>query len=126
MKRIIVAAFIMMLAACGTPTSETETTDAPRTTEAPKPQPTKPQADAQAQLACDHFRNVADDIAAGVLTEEQITTKLQEVYGTGRRSESPGIAQASQSVVAAWNRRDFDALLTTSKKLLGACEKLGH
>jgi hypothetical protein len=32
-----------------------------------RPEPTKPQADASAQLACDHFRNVADDISSGVL-----------------------------------------------------------
>jgi hypothetical protein len=126
MKRIIIALALCGLAACSAPTSktETETTDAPRTTA--KPQPTKPQADAQAQLACDHFRNVADDIVNGVLTTEQVTKKLQEVYGTGRRSEARGIPEASRDLLAAWNRADVDALGTASKELSSACRRVGH
>lgn len=102
---------------------------APRVTQAPaptKPEPTTPQGDGSAILACDHFANVADDIASGVLTPEQVTTKLGEVYGTAKRSETPGIAQASQDLLAAWNRADVDGIAASSKRLKNACAKVGH
>lgn len=91
-----------------------------------RPEPTKPQADASAQLACDHFRNVADDISSGVLTPEQVTTKLQEVYGTASRSDLSSIGRASQDLLAAWNRADVDGIAAATRRLSAACASVGH
>ena len=118
--------------ACGDGDGDSESASA--TTEArqettettSKPKATEPEADAQAQLACGHFRNVSGDIASGVLTPEQVTTKLQEVYGTARRSESPGVGVGAQKLLAAWNSGDLDGVRAGIKALDAACKRAGQ
>jgi hypothetical protein len=109
-----VLSVVLVSGACADTSTEMESAE-PRETSAAtettsKPKPTKPEADAQAQLACDHFRNVAGDIAAGVLTTEQVTTKFQEIYGTARRSEVPGVAEGAQELLSSWNTGDLDGV----------------
>jgi hypothetical protein len=107
--------------ASGTTEARQETTE---TTS--KPKATEPEADAQAQLACDDFRNVAGDIAAGVLTTEQVTTKFQEIYGTARRSEVPGVAEGAQELLSSWNTGDLDGVRSGNRHLDAACKRVGH
>jgi hypothetical protein len=55
--------------------------------------------DASAHLACQHFRDVADDAANGILSGFELRGKLQEVYGDARYSDSPGIASGAQRML---------------------------
>jgi hypothetical protein len=131
MRKWLVVLIVVLASACGDSSTDSESAE-PRATSAtskPKPtepEPTKPEADAQAQLACDHFRNVPGDIAAGVLTTEQVTTKFQEVYGTARRSETPGIAEGAQELLSSWNAGDLDGVRSGNKHLDAACKRVGH
>lgn len=62
--------------------------------------PTGSAGDASAQLACTHWRNVESDIRAGILTDAEIRTKIQEVYNDAQYSDTPGIAQGAQNLLA--------------------------
>jgi hypothetical protein len=57
-------------------------------------------SDASARLACEHFRNVAGDVTAGILTGPELREKLQEVHETARVSENEGIASGAQAMLA--------------------------
>lgn len=97
MKRLLLVA-LLLLAGCashfgggsgGTTTSGRNTSG------------TTSGGDAGANLACTHFRNVASDAANGLLTPEEVRTKLQEVYSDARVSSSPGIADGARRMLAA-------------------------
>jgi hypothetical protein len=126
----VLVAVVLVVGACGESFQEGyeqgRGQDATTTETTSKPKATKPEGDAQAQLACDHFRNVAGDIAAGVLTPEQVTKKFQEIYGTARRSETPGIADGAQELLSSWNAGDVDGVRSGNKNLDAACDRVGH
>lgn len=71
--------------------------------------------DASARMACTHFRNVLGDISDGVLTDEEIRRKAQEVDRDASASEWPGIASASRAFLAA---------MTSGGDSIGAASRL--
>lgn len=56
--------------------------------------------DASADLACTHFRNVARDYSDGLLTEDELRGKLQEVWNDARVSEHAAIVENSRRMLA--------------------------
>jgi hypothetical protein len=82
-------------------------------------------ADGAAQLACTHFRNVMGDLSKGILTNDELVTKMQEVYNDASISTDPGIPDGSQALLAAATADDptaFNAAITafgTSCSLVG-------
>lgn len=81
--------------------------------------------DAGAELACTHFRNVADDAAAGILTTSELRGKLQEVYEDASVSEETGIAAQAQRMLAAITEGDMDRFDSAVTAFSNACERLG-
>jgi hypothetical protein len=80
--------------------------------------------DAGAKLACTHFRNVAGDVSAGILTLPEVRDKLREVYDTARVSSAPGIATGAQEMLAAITAGDLDDLARDVRAFAGACNSL--
>lgn len=62
-----------------------------------------------ASLACRHFRNVVGDQAAGLLTVDELRTKLAEVR-SDTNIATPQIQAASTAMLAAVTAGDSDAL----------------
>ena len=78
--------------------------------------------DSSAFLACRHFRNVAADASAGILTDAELRTKLQEVYDDARLSEDRAIVEWGERMLAAVTRGDMDAFSTSVSAFGEACE----
>jgi len=98
------------------------------TTTTPAPSVSTPaavSADASAQLACGHFRNVMSDISSGLLTPGEVRTKTKEVYDTAYVSESAGIADSARSMLAAATADNGPAFVSAAADLMGACEAAG-
>ena len=53
-------------------------------------------------LACRHFRNVARDAADGILTGEELRSKLAEVERDARGSEDAAIARTARELLATF------------------------
>lgn len=84
------------------------------------------QADASAQLACSHFRNVVADEANGVLTDAELRNKLKEVYGDARYSSNAGIAGGARAMLAAVTQGDPAGLRRGLDAFGGACTRIGQ
>lgn len=80
-----------------TPTPEPTFTPTMEATEAEEPD----RSDTLSRAACEHWRNVLGDIQDGVLTDEEIRAKVQEVNADAQYSDAPGIADASRDLLAA-------------------------
>lgn len=90
----------------------------------PDPEPESgPDPDASAQLACQHFRNVAADADAGVLSDDELREKVLEVHETGQVSNEPGISDGTESLLRAVTQ-DLDVTVPVTN-LANACEDLG-
>jgi hypothetical protein len=115
-------------------TTNTGTTRAPATTETTEPpsaraldlEPTTTELDGSTVLACEHFRNVMGDVAAGLLSDAELREKTKQFYGTGQRSGSPQVRTASRQMLAAITAGDTDAYLAAAKRMGAACEKVGQ
>jgi hypothetical protein len=83
------------------------------------------EADASAQLACRHFRNVAADYSAGLLTMTELRGKLQEVNDDASVSQEPGIASSARGMLAAITAGDDAALATQVIAMSRACDQAG-
>jgi energy-converting hydrogenase Eha subunit E len=86
---------------------------------------TTPTADAGAQLGCDHFRNVMSDVAAGLLTDSELRTKIKQVYESAYVSTNTGIAPAATVMLAAVTAGDTNGLNSAIKDFGTACTDLG-
>ena len=82
-------------------------------------------ADAGAELACTHFRDVLSDATAGILTDSELRTKLGEVYSNARISENPGIARDSQAMLAAATQGDSASLQGAATSFSLDCAGVG-
>jgi hypothetical protein len=82
-------------------------------------------ADASAELACTHLRNVAKDAGKGILTDDEFRDKIKEVYETASVSEDPEIRQNSQELLAAATQGDVDSFTASAQGMLQACQRLG-
>lgn len=80
---------------------------------------------AGSQEACSHFRNVAADYSAGVLTLNELRDKLVEVRDRSD-SAAAGVRSASTSMLAAITSGDVDALSTAVKQMTVACQATGN
>jgi hypothetical protein len=108
------------LAACGGEDAA-RPQDSARTSEASAAP--EPEADASAQLACRHFRNVMGDF--DVLTVPELRAKLQEVHETASVSVEPGVAEHARGLLSAVTAEDGDAFLVEAQRLSDACAAAG-
>lgn len=87
---------------------------------------TKAREDAAAQLACGHFRNVANDAGAGILSDTEFRDKIKEVHETASVSDDPDIRLYSQELLAAVTQQDIDRFTTAATGFASACSRLGQ
>lgn len=73
--------------------------------------------------ACSHFRNVAADQRRGILTDEQLLTKMQEVAAAATTSE---IRQPADRAVRGLIAHDDLAAAAGVTALDRACTDAGH
>jgi len=103
MRRVAVVILMLALAAC------TEGDTAGRS---------------DSSLACDHFRNIAGDIADGVLTDSEIRSKLREVESNASIA-TPAIQSAARRMLAAATQGDTPGLTSAAQDMGAACEEEG-
>jgi hypothetical protein len=122
-KKLILAAVaaLIIISAIGATASGNKTTPSAASAAIT----TTPVADAPAQMGCDHFRNVMSDVAAGLLTDSELRTKIKEVYDSAYVSTNTGIAPAATAMLAAITAGDSNALTTAIKDFGTACTDLG-
>lgn len=101
------------LAGCASTSSSTSSNSTPR-------------ADASAQLACSHFRNVVADESSGVLTDAELRGKLKEVYNDARYSSNAGIPEGAQAMLAAVTQGDPAGLRQGLDDFSTACQRVGQ
>jgi hypothetical protein len=85
-----------------------------------------PDADASAELACAHFRDVVTDEANGVLTDAELRDKLKEVYDKARYSTNAGIPEGAQAMLAAVTQGDPAGLRQGLNAFSAACQRVGQ
>lgn len=112
MKRMLAVAVLAALTACGSSGGSGGTSGGAK-------------GDASADLACTHFRNVAGDAAAGILSFEELRGKLQEVYGSAKYSDTPGIADGAQRLLADVTAPDAVAFKSDLTAFTQACTDAG-
>lgn len=80
---------------------------------------------AGSRQACSHFRNVAGDYTAGVLTLTELRDKLIEVR---QRADiaTPRVQAAATAVLAAITSGDLDALRSAVIEMTAACVATGN
>jgi hypothetical protein len=81
--------------------------------------------DASARLACEHFRNIADDAAAGILADTEVRKKLQEVHDDARLSSTPEIASGAEAMLAAVTTGTGDNLTAAVRRFGASCSAIG-
>lgn len=77
--------------------------------------------DASADLACTHFQNIVSDYTDGILTRDELRTKMVEVESDARNSDTPGVALAAKEVLAGLTARDYDRAAEGVTRLTRAC-----
>lgn len=82
-------------------------------------------ADSGAQLACSHFRNVATDYNAGVLTASELRDKLKQVDDDAQISGEPGVATAARQLLAASTAGNENEMARQVTALNAACTAAG-
>lgn len=75
-------------------------------------------------LACDHFRNVRADFAAGILSTSELRQKLKEVYDNASIA-TDGVRSAAQQMLAAVTQDAGLALLDAMVDMDEACTAAG-
>lgn len=83
------------------------------------------EADPGAELACPHFRNVMADVNAGLYTDAELRTRLQEVHDDAEGSEVPGIAANAEQMVRGITQGDDKTLTAGVAEFSSACESVG-
>lgn len=99
------------------------TTGSAGTTSAPADTDREP--DASARAACQHFRNVMDDVAAGILTDAELREKAREVRNMASGSEEPGLAQAGTRLLAGMTTGTTEDLLEAAGDFDRECDQAG-
>jgi hypothetical protein len=84
--------------------------------------PVQKDGDGPAQFACSHYQNVSEEAAAGLLTDDEIRSKIREVYDTAKLSETPGIADSAERMLQAVTAMDAEALTRASEDFTSVCE----
>jgi hypothetical protein len=81
-------------------------------------------SDAGAELACTHFRNVAKDQADGLLTRDELRTKLKQVASDAQGATHQDINDQARAMVAAATSGDDEGLGSAVRAFDAACKKL--
>lgn len=76
-------------------------------------------------LACDHFRNVMGDVSKGLLSDEELRTKLKQVYDDSDIA-TPGVQSAAQAMLSADTNGDQQGVLAAAGDMDKACTAAGH
>lgn len=79
----------------------------------------------ESRLACDHFRNIAADVNAGVLTESELREKLKEVESDSLIA-TPAVRSASIRMLSTITQGETDAFGQAVRDMDAACESAGH
>jgi hypothetical protein len=87
---------------------------------------TKATEDAAAELACGHFRNIANDAGAGILSDAEFRDKMKEVYETASVSEDAEIRSNARELLAAVTQEDVNRFSTAVAGFASACSRLGQ
>lgn len=109
------------------PPDSPSTTTRPQTTAAPataEPQPAN-EPDASAKAACEHFRNIMSDVAAGILTDAELREKFREVHRSASVSDEPGLAQAGTKLLASMTTGTTEDLLKAAGQFDRECDQAG-
>lgn len=77
------------------------------------------------RAACVHFRNVAGDYSAGILTMGELRTKLAQVRDKTDIA-TPRIQAASTAMLAAITANDVDSLVAAVTAMGSACTATGN
>ena len=112
--------FVLALSACGGGEAATDTAE-PSSTETP---PTTSAEHRESRLACEHFRNVAQDAADGVLTVPELREKLQEVEGNASIA-TPAVQEAARETLAAITSGSPEDMEAAVQALSQACSEAG-
>ena len=75
-------------------------------------------------LACDHFYNVSNDAANGLLTNKEIRSKLQEVHSNASIA-TPAVRAAAKEMLAAATAGNTNRLSSATTRMMQACESAG-
>lgn len=81
--------------------------------------------DASARAACEHFRNVADDVADGILTPSELREKVKDIYDAAQVTKEPGMAPAGRRLLAAATSGGTDELLSGFRRFDMECDEAG-
>lgn len=103
--RIVVIAAALVCAACSPSAKELDTSGS--------------------REACSHFRNVAADYSAGVLTLGELRDKLIEVRDRSD-SAAANVRNASTVMLAAITSGDVEGLAAAVKQMTVACQATGN
>jgi hypothetical protein len=76
-------------------------------------------------LACDHFRNIVDDVASGVLTNTEIRTKLKEVDDNASIA-TPQVQAAARAMLIGITQNDDESFAAGVRAMNSACSATGH
>lgn len=105
MRRLAVLTIVVAVTACSPSKTELDT--------------------AGSQQACSHFRNVAGDYTAGVLTLVELRDKLVEVRSRAD-SATPRVQAAATAMVAAITSGSVDTLGSAVTEMGNACAATGN
>lgn len=76
-------------------------------------------------LACDHYRDVIVDASKGILTDEELREKLQEVYDDASIGTSR-VRRAAQAMLRTVTLGDTNGLIRDANEMDKACSAAGH
>lgn len=77
----------------------------------------------QSALACDHFRNVLDDV--GVLSVAELREKLKEVHGNASIA-TPAVRSAARDLLAAATTGTSSEVQQAARDMSAACRATGN
>lgn len=80
--------------------------------------------DVRSLPACELFQDVADDVAAGVLTAPELREKLKEIDGDARVAPDD-VKTAAEAMLRASTQGDSAALITAGSQMTAACAPEG-
>lgn len=81
--------------------------------------------DGAAELACRHFRNIAADASAGLMTDSEIREKFQQVQSNSDYAEVPGMRAAGRALVAAWTSGTVQTKTDAVNAFDASCKSAG-
>jgi len=78
-------------------------------------------ASASANVACRHYRNVMSDLNAGLLTDAELRSKVQEVYDDANVADEQSIRTAARELLASATAGDPDRFNAARGRMGSAC-----